>query len=1358
MAGMTERMKNVCKKIRNFQIMKSINLFFFLIAVLVLSTQYAEGIQTKTVHYSVEHGLSQSTVNTILQDDFGQMWFGTRNGLNLFNGYEFEQFLHSPLDSTTIINNEITSLFQIDSLNLLVGTRNGLCRLNIRSKKSYSYKYKDLGYNEFVVNQIYKDSKERLWVAAREGIYVYDNEKDNFIRYDKINAPPGSANAIVENSKQELWLGTSNGLFRLNDDERWEIITEYLYNPDGIHGNSITSICFDRYDHLWVGTRSNGIFLINQENQVRIKSFTTGTSSRLNLVSNEIRTVIEDRKGRIWIGTKEGVNIYDPFSEEIGLIDSKIGFINSISQNSVYSLYEDSQGGIWIGTWSGGVNLLLVDYQGFLPIIRFEDNANTGPIGAVSSITELDESLWIGTENNGIIIMDKNWKTIQTISIANTNNQLRSNHIKKVYRDHNSNIWIGFYDRGIQIYSPTSNKLSPQLDDIYVYDITEYPRDVFWIASIRQLIKLDLRTNETTTFPYQGDQESTNQQAGAVLLIDKNETLWAGSRFGVEAYNISDEKQIYNFNLSDFPEGNSGMNIFSLAEDSSGTLWIGTNQGLYYLNHDNETKIHSGIDPLKQYIIYGIISERDELWLSTNNGIIQFHPETASINKYTMIDGLQSNEFLRNSVFNWKDHFMLFGGINGFNVYTPGISPKEKRSPKTLITEIEFNDKSGKPTKIFYPSNANADLITLPPRQHRISFRYAGIDYKQSTNFNYYYKLEGLSDHWTDNDQQRSVAFTNLRPGNYSFKVRAQNAGNNSAGAESVVRFRIRHPYYFTFIAFIVYSILISLTLAAIWRFTRQKNRIQNELKIEKIEHEKLEQLNELKTKFFMNVSHEFRTPLTVIHGPVARMLETKDYSLSSEEVSTMHRNTQRLIGLLDELLELRKVEKGKSKMKLEYLDLVTVTKDVIQLFQTIAYEKDITIEFLPVSSLLLWADKDKLEKILSNLLSNAIKFTSEQGKILIEVSENQNPMNEEINAEISVIDNGIGMSREEVESIFDRFETLNEHQRNPKGIGIGLSLTKELITLHHGDIKVDSEKRKGSAFTVILPTNREIYSGDDNIEFIEKVMDEQNNAPQEDLNKKEKEEILIVDDNRDIRSYVSGILKDYHLFEAESVEEAESILESNMPDIIISDIILPGKDGYEFCRQIKSDQHTSHIPVILMTAKGNEDNRVHGLELGADAFIPKPFTERILKVWVEKLIDSRRKMFDYYMNQIMFDGKKKKDQKPSMKDSFLETARKIIEKDITNPQLSVEMLSKEMNMSRSNLHLKFKAIINQTPSDFIRIIRLNHSAELLSDGEHNIVEAAYGSGFNSPSYFTKCFKQYFKRTPTEFIEQMMKS
>ena len=1314
----------------------------------------AQAIQTKSIIYSVEHGLSQSTVNSILQDDYGQIWLGTRNGLNLFNGYDFEVFLHSPSDDNSIINNEITRLYKLDSSNILVGTRDGICRLNILTKESYSYDYKSLGYTEFVVNDIFKDNNNRLWVAAREGIFIYDETTDNFIAYDNVNAPTGSVYEIAQNEDNELWFGAGNGLFTLRNNE-WQVVTDYLYNPNGTKEDRIVAIYFDRYNNLWVGTRSNGVYNISRKGDVRIKHFNTSTNNKTQLTSNEIRDIIEDKKGRMWIGTKEGINIFDPFSNEVEAIQSKISIINSISQNSVYNIFEDKQGNIWVGTWSGGVNLLDIDYNGFIPITHFKDGENSGPFRAVSSVTEFNGELWVGSENNGIVVMDQNGNTIKTL---NTSNKLRSNHIKKLYTDKNNNIWIGYYDRGIQVYSPKTGTITNKVDFINVYDIKEYPTNVFWITSGRQFIKLDLNTNKQQSFIYQGNQESTNLQAGATILISSNKKLWTGSRFGVDVYNTSDEKLIRHYNLTDLPDGNYSMHIFSLAEDIDQNLWIGTNQGLYSINtQSKDTSIKASEHNFKEYIIYGILPHGETLWLSTHIGIIKYNTKSGEVDKYTQTEGLQSNEFIRNSAFKTKSNLFIFGGINGLTAFNPNFKVTKEEELNVLISYINFTNKVGDPENLHYPVNNPEKPLKLPPRQSSISFEFSGTNYLHSNELKFAFKLDGLNETWRSNGSLRSVRFTNLSPGTYTFNVSILDDNNRLIGQAAALKFKIQRPFYATIIAFIIYLIIIAGILIIIYSSQAQKRKIEHELKFEKLEHDKEAQLNELKTKFFMNVSHEFRTPLTVIHGPIERMITNNDYKIEAQEAQTMLRNTERLIGLLDQLLELRKVEKGKTKIKLELLDLNLFTKDVIQLFRTIAFEKNITLEFTASSRVKLWADRDKMEKVLSNLLSNAIKFTPDNGRIIVEVSENQDPLKEIVNAEISVIDNGIGMSQEEIVHIFNRFESLDESKSNPKGIGIGLSLANELVKYHHGTIKVDSNVGQGTAFTVILPKQREIYKNDKDVVFIEDTVPEliKDEQPTDTSTKvDERKTILVVDDNRDIRQYVSGILKNYNVIEAESVEEAETYLEGNMPNLIVSDVILPGKDGYEFCKQIKSEQNTSHIPVILMTAKGNDDNRIQGLEQGADAFIPKPFSERIMKVWVEKLFAAQQKMLDYYMSQILYSSKGSGEKKTSLKDSFLEKARKIIEKDIANPDLSVEMLSKQMNMSRSNLHIKFKAIINQTPSDFIRIIRLNHAAQLLLNGENNIVEAAYGSGFNSPSYFTKCFKQYFKKTPTEFVEQ----
>lgn len=1338
---------------KRFSLKQKSNLarIFLLFVLAILFCVNANGIQTKRKTFSVEHGLSQSTVNSIIQDDFGQMWFGTRNGVNLFNGYYFEVFQYNPNDTNSLINNEVTVLYKLDSTNILIGTRNGISKLDILTKKCHNYNYKKLGYTEFVVNDIFQDKSGKLWVAAREGIFLFDKSVSNFIAYEQVDSGTGSANTFAQDDLGNLWLGTNNGLFLLDSQNKWRLIKEILHNTAGVDAKRITSLCIDGYNNLWAGTRSNGAFYINTKDSFKSKHYHNDLKTKNQLISNEIRDIVEDEKGRIWIGTKEGINIYDPFSNEMTKIISTESVINSISQNSVYKIYEDSNKGMWIGTWSGGVNLLKVDYQGFNSVTKFEDDGYSNTFRAVSSIAKVDDLYWIGSENNGIVIMDRYWNTIGSINVANTKGKIRSNHIKRLFVDSRKRIWIGYYDRGIQIYDPRTQKITDKIDHINIYDLKEYPNEVFWITSRRAIIKLNLNTGEELTYNFYGLKESTNQQAGATILIRDN-SIWTGSRFGLDVFNQSDLGVIKHYNLTDLPNGNYSMHIFSLAEERSGRIWIGTSQGLYYFDTVKDSIFHVALQELHTYTVYGIIIVKDGLWLSTNNGIIFYNPEIEQTHRFSHANGLQSNEFIRNSfLHDTNNKRILFGGVNGFCAFNPENTLEKNQTARVLITKLQFINKSGEYEHINYPEK----FVILPPGQSTISIEYNGLDYFKNEDQRYAYKLEGLSDNWVNSNNTTSAVFNNLKPGNYTLIVQSINENNELIGSSTSISFKIKRPYYANTISYLIYIFITGVIVFLIYRFLSQKRTIQNELKLEKMEHDKLTQLNELKTKFFMNVSHEFRTPLTVIHGPIERMVEENDFTLNKEEAKTMLRNSERLIGLLDQLLELRRVEKGKTKMKVEYLDLTMFTKDILQMFRTIAHEKSIKLDFTSTSNVHTWIDREKINKILSNLISNAIKFTPEQGRIIVEVSENQDPKMENLNAEINIIDNGPGIKPELLNTIFNRFESHDENNENPKGIGIGLSLANELVLKHHGKILVDSAPGEGSVFTIVLPKQKEIYENDENVEVIGKEETEQSlhEELEQDDQSKTKNTILVVDDNRDIRNYISGILKDFNILEAESVEEAESLLSSTMPELIVSDIILPGKDGYEFCRQLKSSQQTSHIPVILMTAKGSDDNRVQGLEIGADAFIPKPFSEKIMKVWVEKLIDARKKLFDYYMAQIMFDGKKGAD-KGKVEDSFLEKARKIIEKDISNPDLSVEMLSKHMNMSRSNLHLKFKAVLNQTPSDFIRIIRLNHSAKILMEGNHNIVEAAYSSGFNSPSYFTKCFKQYFKKTPSEFIEK----
>jgi signal transduction histidine kinase/AraC-like DNA-binding protein len=901
----------------------------------------------------------------------------------------------------------------------------------------------------------------------------------------------------------------------------------------------------------------------------------------------------------------------------------------------------------------------------------------------------------------------------------------------------------------------------------------------FWIGTIGGgLNKLILNENEKIPPVFlhykhtPNDPHSIGGNNVLVIYEDEDEFLWVGTD-GLDKFDKRNEKFFRYQHDPSNPNSLSNNLVSTIYQDKNGVLWIGTEGG--GLNKlvpgDNEesppTFIHyQEIDGLANDIIYGILEDNHHnLWLNTKNGLSKFNPDEvddkgivlpSAFKNYYVQDGFQDNEFMASYFKNSRGE-MFFGGINGFNAFYPDSLKENLTIPAVVITDFKVLNEDYK----LDTSITEINQIVLSYNENFLSFDFAVLDYTVPEKNNYAYKLDGLDNDWNYVDNRNFAHYTNLSSGEYVFMVKGSN--NDGVWNEEGVSIKIiiLPPWWKTWWAYLSYAIFFIFALFWIRRYEMNRISYKNQGKIDKAVLKEKEETEKIKSRFFANISHEFRTPLTLIFGPAKDIMDKTNDLKTKENAGIINRNAGRLYGLVNQLLDLSKLEAGRMTLETSEQNIISLLKGLVLSFTSLAERKRITLKFNTIEeNLNVYIDKEKIVRIVNNLLSNAFKFTPEGGRIDFTVGK----MIKEL--ELRISDSGIGIPKERIDNIFDRFYQVDgSHSRESEGSGLGLALTKELVELHKGKIKVESTEGEGSTFTILLPLGKEHLKPN---EIVQKEIREETTKTieEEDLNpeiekSKGKADIdvlletgkpilLIVEDNLDVRNYiVSHLEDDYGIQEAIDGEDGFTKSIEQIPDLIVSDVMMPKMDGFQFCAKIKTDERTSHIPVILLTAKASGESKIEGLETGADDYIMKPFDAKELKVRIKNLIDQRKKLREHFLQEGIFNLDNK--NIISVDKKFLEKAVKIINEHLSDSLFGVESFASKIALSRVTLHKKLIALIGEPPGNLIKRIRLSKAAKLIENKTGNISEIALEVGFNNPAYFSECFKKQFGVTPSQY-------
>lgn len=1347
--------------------LKKIVIYLFFLC-LGMHSAFSETPEQITFSYiSINEGLSQSTVFSIDQDKRGNMWFATYDGVNKYDGYAFTVYQHNEDDPNSIAN-DISRIVKTDSQGRVwIGTRDGLSRYDEEKDIFQNFFYEKNG-KHLQVNGIEEISPEQLLISTPEGLIMFDIKESKFIDDSFSTAMHKTIASTLYRQDDQIYIGTStDGLYTYSITQKtFEKVIPILGTKQ------IQAILQQSPTRIWVATEGAGLFLINPKTK-EIKNYLHSPSNPKSISSNYIRSLAMDSQNRLWIGTFNDLNIYHEGTDSFASYSSNPVENGSLSQRSVRSIFMDSQGGMWLGTYFGGLNYYHPIRNRFKNIrnIPYKNSLSDNVVSCI--VEDKDKNLWIGTNDGGLNLYNPITQrfTSYTLQEDESARGIGSNNIKAVYVDEKKSlVYIGTHAGGLSILHRNSgqvenfNQRNSQLVNENVYAILPDGEGNLWLGTLSALVRFNPEQRSFTTIEKEKDGTPVVSKQITTLFRDSHKRLWIG---GEEGLSVFKQEGLDIQKASILPVSNV-TKLFTncIYEASNGVIWVGTREGFYCFNEkDKQIKRYNTTNGLPNNVVYGILEDSfGRLWLSTNRGISCFNPETEKFRNFTESDGLQSNQFNTASYCRTSVGQMYFGGINGITTFRPELLLDNPYTPPVVITKLQLFNKVVRPddeTGILTKNISETKSITLKSWQTAFSIEFVVSNYISGQHNTFAYKLEGYDKEWYYLTDSRTVSYSNLPQGTYQFLVKAANSDGKWNPIPTALEIIVLPIWYKTWWALLIFFATFAGFITFVFRFFWMRKSMEAQLEIERRDKEHQEEINQMKMRFFINISHELRTPLTLILTPLQEIINKISDRWTRNQLEYIQRNANRLLHLVNQLMDYRRAELGVFELKAKKGNAHQLIQDNFLFYDKLARHKKITYTLhseLEDKEVLF--DANYLELIVNNLLSNAFKYTESGQSITVTLKEENGWLL------LQVSDTGIGIPINKQGKIFERFYQIeSEHV----GSGIGLSLVQRLIELHHGRIELDSEENKGSTFSVYLPQDLSVYkpselaSNDEQNEeeqvystnskamyFIDTEKVENESVESGD---KKRGTILIVEDNNEIRRYLSNGLADlFNTLEAGNGEEALEKLKDNEVDVIVTDVMMPVMDGIKLCKNVKQNIRTCHIPVIILSAKTDIKDQMEGLQMGADDYIPKPFSLAILTTKIQNMMRTRRRMLDKYAKSLEVEPEKITFN--AMDEALLKRAMTIVEKNMDNIEFSTDEFAREMNMSRSNLHLKLKAITGESTIDFIRKIRFNEAAKLLKDGRYTVAEVSTMVGFNTPSYFATSFKKYFGCLPTEYIKK----
>ncbi|MDR2147947.1 MAG: response regulator [Tannerella sp.] len=1326
---------------------------------------------------SVKDGLSQISVLSIYEDSEGYMWFGTRNGVNKYDGYKFTVF--QEFDGA-ISDNHITCITEAADSCLWIATRRGLNRYDRLQNTFTQYFHQPddtLSLSDNIIYYLLNDSKGNLWIGTDAGINLYVKETGRFRR----NAIPGIPDhskiyALAEDGDGRLWIGTDSGLY-VHDSETAEL-RFFNHRPgddNSLTSNRISALFCDSGGWIWVGIYPFGICRYNpgQENFIRY-------SEKNGLNSSNIRCFTEDRDKRLLVGTFDGLNVYDPQNDRFdNLYGSSKNSEVKVSNFSIYSLHCDRAGTVWIGTYSGGVSR----YNPVTQRFQLYDPGMQGQkiVGIVGPILEDPDGLWIGTEGGGLVFYDRFTKKYTDYFLPGATPRSNSRNIVKSLLKIDNQLLIGTTRQIVYRFDIARKKFEETISvpwgSIY-YALVYDDEQKLWIGgtSIEALGYRKPDGQFVHPVPLAGGEVFSPVNVRSVLMYSPGVFYIATDGQGL--YSL-DERQGILRQWRNVPGDTASLcmnRIYSMIKDRNGFIWVSTpGGGIGKLNPETGTfRNYNRSHGLGSNTVHTLLEDRNgHLWMSTSAGISGFDPVNEVFTNYHRNNGVEISEFTPGSGVVTSGNEVVFGGNEGFIIFRPEELKGNTYIPPVVITGLSVNNEP-----VGSPGKYRSTPLKLNYKQSNFTIEYSALNYIFSSQNQYAYKLEGFDREWNYAGNRREAYYTNIQPGNYTFRVKGSNNDGVWNEQGTWIHIRIKSPPWDTWWAWTLYILTALTIIALIVRYARVKTRLENNIRIKQIEQENLEELHQTKIKLFTGFAHELRTPLTLIISPLEDILQHQ-YRLQPGLQNTlmlMRRNTERLLTTVNQLMDFRKKESGHLQIKAARGNLTKFVNEIVLAFSELARSRNIHLVFDgTILEKQLWYDRNLLEKVIFNLLSNAFKNTPDGGTVRVALHPVTCDMIRSAYPErfdckdntpyvlLEVEDNGTGIPETELEKIFEPFYQVyrKDTVSHLFGTGLGLNFSKGVIELHHGVIWADNKKNeKGAVFRIVLPAGKEHlseneleldYKNSEDVSFYtvqdmrETVTDTADGAG----STNNKYTVLIAEDNYDVRNYVkSHISRYYRVLEAGNGKEAFDLTVEHLPDLVVSDIMMPEMDGVELCRLIKDDIRTGHIPVILLTARITVLQIQEGFEKGADDYITKPFNAGLLLTRIRNLIESReklKKLFGHSYSSLFPEL-----PTSSVDSRFMDSIYTFIMERLSESEINMNEFYREIGMSRSAFYRKLKSLSDLSPVDLIRNTRMQFASKYLKETDLTISEIAYKVGFTSPSYFTKTFKSYFNQSPSE--------
>ncbi|MBW1655393.1 response regulator [Flavobacterium quisquiliarum] len=1301
----------------------------------------------------ISDGLSNNSIISIYQDNEGFMWFGTYDGLNRYDGYNFKVFRNRINDKKSLLFNTIYNIEGDSKNNIWIGGTNGICIYDKKKAVFHTVRYiaqdKKTKVLQDIIHQMRSVSDQLVLVASQKlGLLAFEN--GSFIgKHISLNALGNrisintyDAIAIQENKeKSGCWVyvrnvGVCNYDYKIKDLK--------IIFPLSI---GVKAMKLSADGNLLLGT-DEGLFLLNTKTGLVSENYFTNKCS--------VTDILIDKKGKTWL-TTDGCGIF-----YINQNNKPVSYNEQLAKsNSVWSLYEDKSGNKWFGSLRGGISMLS-DTPRYFKSIRY--NAKEPADNFILSFCEDEKkNLLVGTDGAGLKYWDRKNNTY-----TNYGTSLSSPFITGIIRD-NNDIWISTWAGGI-------NRINKKTNSVKKYScyntFTKQTEKNIWF------VFKDSKANIWASATNEGSLYFLDRKTDNFILFDKNidnlqcmtETsdgkLWAGNYSTL----LSIEKETRKVTKKVI-----GNPIRCIYEDKDKNLWVGTQEGglLLFDRKTNTFKRLTIDDGLPSNTVLRLLEDKyGNLWMSTYNGICRYDKKSKTFRNFSVNDGLQSNQFSFNAGIELSSGEFLFGGINGFNIFYPETIKGFNQKNNVLLTDFYVNNQLIKESKAEVDTDSDKIKdVSLEYDQTTLSLEFVALDYNNSDKINYAYFLEGWDEQWNYVGQTRKANYSRLPEGKYTFKVKTTNFQGGWNKEVSLVFITVLPPWYRTWWAYTLYLAAIGGLLFLYLDYNKNKEKLKYKVKIAELESKKEKEIAEKQASMFTYISHEFRTPLSLIINPLKKAVQKENVENGSagSDLAIAHRNARRLLSLVDQLLLLRKAENDADSLRLSPINVNNLSNEVYQCFVNQAKEKQISYNFIiPEHEITIIGDYEKIEISLFNLMSNAFKYTPVGGEINLKVTENE----DEVFLEIS--DSGDGIDKKDIDVIFEKFKQINSKVSVGTGFGIGLYIVKYFVDKHKGSVACSSETGKGSIFKLtFLKGNSHFEDAEITDEkpqrsqlFDELIPDELeepaiiNLVSESDFKKTmltEKRTVLIIDDNAEIRTYLIKLFSDnYIVYIAENGEEGLKLTKKHMPDLVISDITMEEMDGLELCRKIKEDNALSHIPVILLTASKNPETHLQGINEGADDYITKPFDDDILTARVESLLRNRHNLRAYFLDSITL--KENTQKVPVEYQQMLKKCIDIVEANIHKKDFTIRTFALEMGMSHRTLYTKIKIISGQTLNAFIRSLRIRRAAMLMLTEEMNIAQASAEVGFEDPKYFRQQFVKLFGMTPSEYIKKYKSS